>query len=169
MYKHIVKFAKRGKAQRHVAKLYQQKLMDLSIEEVSKLKAERIQRVVKQVTIDGEFDTQKFWKLRRSQKAAVQSCSSVIVDDTEVFVPDQIKRAYNREFEERVARPEISNIKIEELVNKTNEVLSLLIEDTPTNEPFADKELEEGLKELKRDDPSELRRFRGGLEGIRRT
>ena len=82
---------------------------------------------LEQITIDGEFDSQKFWKLRKSHKTEDQSCSSVIVDDTEVFVPDQIKRAYSKEFEQRVARPEILDSKVEEIVSTTNDALSLLV------------------------------------------
>ena len=65
---HLVKLinelAKKGKAQRAVAKKYQEVVLALSTETVTKQRAERLKQVVNDMTIDGQFNSQKFWKLK---------------------------------------------------------------------------------------------------------
>ncbi len=148
-YRYIIEFAKKGKAQRLVAKLHQQELLNLSLEDVAKMRAERIRSVIKEMTIDGEFDSQKFCKLRRSHSANEQSCTSIITNGTEVFAPEQIERAFKDEFEKRLERPEIPNDS-SWLLEKTNSILTLLIQETSKSEPFTNRELDDVLKELKK-------------------
>ena len=74
------------------------------------------------MTIDGAFDTNKFWKLRKNHNKKEQSSTSVIKNGVEVFSPDQIKRAFKEEFQERLERPRIDD-KISRLEERTNLIL----------------------------------------------
>ena len=78
IYKTIIQFSKKGKSQRRIAKTYQQILMDISLEEARNKQAARINKVVEEMTIDGEFDTNKFHKLRKSHNKQQQSSTSII-------------------------------------------------------------------------------------------
>ena len=70
-------FAKKGKAQRRVAKLYIQALNEVQIEKVAKMRAEKLHKVVSEMTIDGHFNTPKYWKLRKAFNRKHQNLSLI--------------------------------------------------------------------------------------------
>ena len=142
-------FAKKGKAQRKVATTYLQKLVEIDIEQITKNRAENLKKVVSEMTIDGQFNAEKYWKMRKSHNKKHQTCSSVIRDGKEVFEPEQIMHAFKEEFQERLEKPEMEEW-LQELSKKTDKLLELLIEcGGEKSQPFSMEELESVLREIK--------------------
>ena len=152
-YKSIVEainqFAKKGKAQRQVAKMYLQQLQEIQTEDVTRRRAERLKEVVNQMTIDGSFNVQKFWKLRKRNNKKQQTCSSVIRDGKEVFEDDQIMKAFRDEFQSRLEKPEMEEWQMN-ISEKIDTILEILTEAVGNNKsaPFTMKELQKVLKEI---------------------
>ena len=146
--KQINEFSKKGKAHRKVAKEYTQEILKLQKEDVTKKRAERIVEVANKMSIDGNFNIQKYWKLRKSMKRNNQTCSSVIRDGEEVFITEQIIRAFRDEFETRLKKPEMADW-LKEISEKTELILNLLTENVAgKSPPFTRKELLEVIKEM---------------------
>ena len=151
-YKSIVQtinvFAKKGKAQRKVARIYQEKLKEIQMKDVTRRKAERIKEVVNQMTIDGNFNVHKFWKIRKSNKKKQQDCTSVIKDGREVYDDDQIMTAFRDEFQKRLQKPE----REEWLENISQKIDSILEHITQAigekSSPFTLEELKKVLKKI---------------------
>ena len=151
-YRHIVHaintFSKSGKAQRRVAKIYIEHLTEIQMMDVTLKRAERLKEVVEQMTIDGNFNVQKYWKLRKSGNRKRQTCSSVIKDGEEVYDDDLIMKAFSDEFKERLEKPEKEEW-LENLSRKIDIILDLITEKiVHKSAPFTMKELKAVIKAI---------------------
>ena len=104
----INKLAKRGKTERKIAQLYRKKLVKINEESVAERKAEALEKIIQQVTVDGNFNSQGFWKLRKALNNKTSACASVRnKDGKEVYGEDGIREVFKEEFETRLAPRDI--------------------------------------------------------------
>ena len=150
IYKNILQFSKKGKAQRSVAKTYQHMLLEMSMEETRQKSAARIGKAISAMTIDGEFDVNKFWKLRKGHRPQ-QTPTSVVRNGVEVCSPDQIRRVLKEEFEERLQKPQPRNDVMADAAAKANFSVEILTDGIyEMSEPYKMEELDEVLDDMKR-------------------
>ena len=79
------------------------------------------------ITVDGDFDTQKFYRLRKGCFNE-QSRTSIIRNGVEAFYSEQIERVFKEEFEERLSIPQPDSDTLKEIINKSNLSFQLLID-----------------------------------------
>ncbi len=150
--KRINKLSRRGKVQREVARKYRDKIMKLNEEVVAEIKTEIMAKIIEQMTREGKFSAEGFWKLRKAMRMKTQMCTSVITEEgTEVFGEEGIKETYQKEFENRLRPREIEK-GFERIREKTEELCQLVLEKCAQEkeDPFSMKELNNVEKRLRK-------------------
>ena len=108
--KKINLFAKCGKIQRTVAKVYRDVLLKSQAKTVATNRNERIRKTVKMLIKNGKFTLEIFWKLRKSLSKRAEVCTSIITSNgNEVFGDDCVRNAYRNEFQQRLEMEEGSS------------------------------------------------------------
>ena len=150
--KKINSFAKCGKIQRTVAKVYRDALLKSQAKEVAISRNERIRKTVKLLIKNGKFSSENFWKLRKSLSKRAEVCTSIITaNGNEVFGDDCVRNAYRNEFQQRLEMEEGSS-DMKEYQKKTKLVTDMLMFKLTEakEENFRWEELSKVLKTLKR-------------------
>ncbi len=152
MYKKVTAFARKGKAQRIVAKTYIQEINRMNAEATSAIRNEQVKSTLKKLTVDGKFSPDSFYKLcKKSRKQTMMGTSVETDDGTELFGDELILNAYRDEFIHRLRTrdiiPELKNFEM-----RTEQICKLKLLETKTNkEPdYTTKELEVVLAGLKK-------------------
>jgi hypothetical protein len=151
-YKEITLFAKRGRAQRKVAKAYIQEIVKLNTVAVAAAEHEKVKTTLQRLTIDNKFSPNNFWELCKTARTNTTSSTSIeTTEGTELFGDEVIAEAYLKEFSHRLRKREI----IPELKNyeeRTELVCKLYLEDAKKNHevPYTTEEYQRVRKKLKR-------------------
>ena len=107
-YKTITSFARKGKAQRKVAKIYTQEIHKMNAEATSTIRNEHVKNTIRKLTVDNSFSPDLFWKLcKKSRKQTMMSTSVETEDGSELYGDELIQNAYRDEFIHRLRRREI--------------------------------------------------------------
>jgi hypothetical protein len=102
--KKINMLSRQGKQQRELARKYREKVLKLNEEAVAEIQATALEKIIQQITTNGKFSTQGFWKLRKATNNKTPQCTSVFNQDgKEVFDAEGIKKAFEEEFRTRVS------------------------------------------------------------------
>jgi exonuclease III len=150
-YKQINIFARGGRAQRRIAKLYIEELINMNSVEVGRRNKEKIYQTMQKLTIDDKFSPDNFWKLCRSTRKPNINNTSVETDDgVELYGEDVIRHAYRNEFLHRLRKrditPELQNFEI-----RTEQICLLRLEESKENveKPYEMDELLSVKKKIK--------------------
>ena len=150
-YKEVTKFARKGRSQRKVAKMYIQELKKLNTEEVAAAQKEKINTTLRNLTIDDKFSPTNFWQLCKKSRNQTNSGTSVENEDgTELYGDEMIKNAYLKEFVHRLRKREI----VPELKNyesRTELICKMRLEETKNNKepPYTETEYKKVKDHLK--------------------
>ena len=150
-YQSINNFAKRGKAQRQVAKAYIKELLKRNAEAISVIRNKHIINTVQKLTVDNKFSPDSFRRLcKKWKKTSSMSTSVELEDGTEVFEDELIRTAYKDEFTHRLRKRDIAP-ELQNYEHKTDEICRLrLIESRMKNEPeYSKQELTSVISEIK--------------------
>ena len=151
-YKQITSFARRGKCQRKVAKIYIQELIKMNVEAVAEREKEKVKYILTKLTIDDKFSPNNFWELCKKSRRNGDSGTSVENSDgSELFGIDLVSNAYLEEFVHRLRKREI----VPELKNyeqRTEQICQLYLEEARNNkEPmYTQEEYDKVCKGLKK-------------------
>ena len=151
IYQSINNFAKRGKAQRQVAKAYIQGLLKINAETIAETRNKHIIDTVQKLTVDNKFSPDSFRRLcKKWKKTSIMSTSVELEDGTEVFEDDLIRNAYKEEFTHRLRKRDIAP-ELKNYEDRTDEICRLrLIESRMKNEPeYSKQELDSVISEIK--------------------
>ena len=133
LYNKVMKFARKGKAQRKVARTYVQAIHRTSAEQVAERNKENVKNTLNNITVDNSFSPNSFWELcKKSKKTHNEMGTSVITESgNEVFGQQMIKAEYAKEFcfhlREREIKPELQNYE-----RKTKLLCNMLVEHSKT-------------------------------------
>ena len=75
--KQLNDFAKKGKIQRKVAKVYIQEMIKMNTEDVAATVNDKVVSTMKKLTIDNKFSPENFWKLCRHSRKQITNNMSV--------------------------------------------------------------------------------------------
>ena len=168
----IAELSKKGKVQRKIAKIYQEKLVALEIDQMAKNRAEVLKRTMSQLTANEKFSPAGYWKIKTAMKKNERKVvnSSPVVKGNGVVVdgPAGVREAYKEEFENRLSSREPAS-GWEKFVEETNKsVRKWLRGESRRSLPFTLKELKQIVMRLKNNKcpgvdgfPAELFKFAG--------
>ena len=149
--------SKKGKIQRNIAKLYQQKLVEVENIKISQARAERLKKTTASLTAKERFSPSGYWKIKKAANKGTrkeQMPSSIIKENgVEVEGAKAITEAYFEEFEKRLANRKPAK-GWESYTDETNAVIRnwLKGESTP-QPPFTEEEMNLVLSTLKEGSP----------------
>ena len=149
----ISRIGRKGKVQRAISKMYQQKLVEAENEIIQKSRAEKLKKTVSQLTANDKFSPSGYWKMKKSVKKAERKTEVVSsikkANGVEVDGPDAIKEAYREEFEKRLAN-RLPKEGWEEFVEETNSIIRRWLKSPCYSSlPFTLKELKLVVSRLK--------------------
>ena len=122
-------------------------MLEESMKTTSKMRIEKIKKVLMSLTKEQKFSVNGFWKLKKSSQYNKQMCSSIETENgTEIYGKEMILNEYKKEFEERL-RPREMGEKLQRYQKMTNE-LSKMYTDIAEKERIDDFEMEEIEKVL---------------------
>ena len=125
--KQLNDFAKKGKIQRKVAKVYIQEMIKMNTEDVAATVNDKVVSTMKKLTIDNKFSPENFWKLcRHSRKQITNNMSVETTDGRELFGDNLIRNAYRDEFLYRLRKREIVN-ELHNYETRTEQICKLRI------------------------------------------
>ena len=100
--KTIMQFGKKGKRERKISRLYEERCIKENAKEVADKRLERIKKVILTMT-EERFSAQGFWKLKKANNAPEQMWSAIIKESVvEVYGEMDVKDAYREEFMNRL-------------------------------------------------------------------
>ena len=149
----ISNMSKKGKVQRKVAKMYQEKLVMLESSQLAKTHAEILKRTMSQLTANEKFSPTGYWKMKTALKKKERktgNMSSVRKENgVEIEGEEGVREAYKQEFEKR-----LSNRKPvpgwEKFVEETNTAIRKWLRgESSSSHPFTLKELKQIVARLK--------------------
>ena len=151
----ILEMSKKGKIQRAVAKMYQQKLVQIEIHLSAEARAERLKATSATLTVNDRFSPIGYWKLKKAANKSVrreQTMSSVVMENgAEAESENAIIQAYQNEFEKRLANRKPAP-GWEEYTTETNTVVrNWLLGDSQSTPPFSPDEMDKVLATLNED------------------
>ena len=152
MSKKINSLSRKGKEERKVANVYRKKILKLNAEAVAEEKATSLEKVLEQITVDGNFNAQCFWKIRKAMGRKDPMCTSVINEDgKEVYGVEGIKKVFEQEFKNRLQPREIEK-GYENIRSQTEELCRIVLENCQMSkeDKFGPMEYEEVRKKLKK-------------------
>lgn len=142
---------KRGKIQRKIVKLYLSRLIELEAERNDKMRAEKLNETVANLTTDDVLSTNAFWKLRKSvTKNSKLQLQAVFKQEGGITTNcNEVKDEVRKEFESRLRNREAVS-GWEEYVQSTNVVVKCILDGEYEKGPdFSEEELTEAVKRLK--------------------
>ena len=151
----ILEISRKGKIQRAVAKIYQQKLIEMEVHLSAEARAERLKTTAATLTVNERFSPNGYWKLKKAANKNVrkdQVMSTIVKEDgVEVEGEKGIVQAYQDEFVKRLANREPAP-GWEEYTTETNTVVrNWLLGDSQSSPPFSPDELDKVLATLNED------------------
>ena len=151
----IMKIGKKGKIQRAIAKIYQQKLVTIELSNSAEARAERLRATTSKLTVKERFSPTGYWKVKKAANKGMrkeQVLSSIMKDNgEEVDDACAVIEAYEEEFQKRLANRE-PEPGWEEYTSETNTVVrSWLQGESESSAPFSLKELEKASVTLNED------------------
>ena len=152
LYKNIMSFSRKGKAQRNVGKMYIQEILKANTETTAEIRKEKVQNTLMNITINNTFSPDGFWKLcKKSRKQTMGNSSIETKDGVELYGEDLILKAYRDEFIHRLRQREICP-ELKNYEKRTKQLCELyLLESKKTPEPnYSRKELDRVINNLKR-------------------
>ena len=104
MYKKLMSFAKKGKAQRKVAQTYVQAIQKSNAEEVARRNSENIRSTLNNITVDNSFSPNNFWELCKGNRRTKNGMATSVITENgnEVYGEEMIKDTYIKEFQHRL-------------------------------------------------------------------
>lgn len=106
----LFEISKKGKVQRNVIKIYQQKLISIESCRSAKARAERLKETTKSLTFKDKFSPSGYWKVKTAAEKGTrkeQISLSVLKDNgVEVHGEQAVVECYREEFERRLANRE---------------------------------------------------------------
>ena len=151
-YKQINQFARKGKAQRRVARLYIKEILLINTEKVATLHKERIKYTLENLTIDNTFSPDRFWKLCKRTRTKCETGMSVETEEgCELYGDEAVRNAYMNEFMYRLRKREISK-DLQNYEDQTELLCKLYLERAPEMKgpPYTKAELDKVRKNLKK-------------------
>ena len=153
LYQKVMRFAKRGKAQRKVARTYVQAIKDANIENVAMRNKENIRTTLQNLTIDSQFSPNCFWELCKKVRKTNKSMGTSVITmaGNEVFGEDMIRDAYKNEFLFRLREREIDP-RLKNYEERSKTLCNLYLEHSKTMKmpDYSDQELLKVTKNLKK-------------------
>jgi hypothetical protein len=152
-YKTITQFAKKGKIQRKIAKIYIQEILKLNTAEVAESAKERVKDTLQKLTIDNKFSPNNFWELcRKSKINSTNSTSIETAEGNELFGDEVISEAYLNEFVHRLRKRQIIP-ELENYEERTKQICQYYLEEAKRNiePPYSNEEYQQVRKKLKKD------------------
>lgn len=151
----ISKISRKGKIQRSVAKVYQQKLVEAELQRDAEARAERLKKTSEKLTVNERFSPNGYWKLKKAADKVTRkdkSVCSVLKDNgREVDSGCAIIQAYQEEFEKRL-RNRNPAIGWEEYTSETNAVVRNWLDgESRSSPPFTKEEMDKAISTLKED------------------
>ena len=108
--------------------VYRNKILKLNEEMVAEMRSDALEKILEQITVDGRFDTQGFWKIRKAMKRKSPMCTSVIDEKgREVYGEEGIRKVFEEEFKNRLQPREI-DVGYENIKLKTEMLCELVLE-----------------------------------------
>ena len=159
----LLEISKKGKVQRNVMKIYQQKLVCIESCRSAKARAERLRETTKTLTVKDKFSPSGYWKV----KTAAGKCTrkeqvmlSVVKENgVEVHGEQAVVECYKEEFERRLANRE-PKPGWEHYTDETNRIVRNWLKGESMPSPsFTDKEMETALMSLKDDSSAGVDRY----------
>ena len=136
LLKSLYDFKKKGKTQRNIIGKYITKVHLYISEKISDRKRKMIEKTVISLTVDEQFNSNQFWKLRKKlcPRATAEKTSIILENGDEVCGDSAIREAYRQEFsnrlkhnkiDERFANYEVmTNLLCDMYVSATKSILS---------------------------------------------
>ena len=155
IFKMLSNFGTHGKIQRKVASQYKKLILDRRLTEVRKERAKSLKESITSLTISGRFTRQQFWKVRKSVYRKFENCASVFDENgREVFEDVMIRKAYEKEFVNRLSHRKIHPTLVE-YENKTNLLAKTYVEEAECTKgpPITMEELDVVIGNLKSGSP----------------
>ena len=143
--------AEKGKIQREIVKLYHEKLIHLEANRNARLRAEKLNETVANLTSDDILSPNAFWKLRKSiSKNSGLNLQAVLKrEGGTTNDPYEIKEEVRKEFEYRLRDREAED-GWEGYVHATNAVVELILNEHSDSGPdFTEEELAAAIHKMK--------------------
>ena len=161
--KQLKKYGKEGKAQRTTSNSYIERIKEIQAEKVHKENIEKLQEAYQNLSENGKFSSNLFWKMCKSinRKQTDNKSSIIINENTEIFGDIAIINAYKEEFCFRLRNRKIKE-GLEEYQTSLELLVSLYLEHAATvksQDNFTIEELIEIIEKL-------ARKKAPGLDGI---
>ena len=150
--KRINELSRQGKHQRKIAQIYRQKIMKLNEEAVSERQTEAMKKILEEMTTNGKFTANGYWKLRRATKSKTPDCTSVYnTEGNEVFGKEGIKMAFEEEFKKRLSPREMET-GYENIKERTELLCKMVLDRCSKSKenPFTPEEYSQVKKRLKK-------------------
>ena len=107
-YKAITLFARKGKIQRRIAKIYIQELIRINTAAVAAASQAKVKDTLQRLTIDNKFSPNNFWELCKKTRVNSSNVSSIeTADGIELYGDEIISDAYLKEFVYRLRKRDI--------------------------------------------------------------
>ena len=153
LYKKATEYAKKGKAQRKVARTYIQAVKDADTADAAKKKMKKVQTTLENITVNNTFSPNGFWKLCKWSRNLSNNIGTSVINESgkEVFGDDLIREEYKKEFMHRLREREISP-DLKNYEQRTKLLCKLYVEESKTKkEPdYSEEELDKVIKKLKK-------------------
>lgn len=157
LYKKVMKYAKKGKAQRAVARTYIVAMKNANHKTVAARNKESLKTTLHNLTIDNSFSPNNFWELCKKNRSKNNTMGTSVITESgnEVYGEDIIKDTYKREFNHRLRERQI----VPELKNyeeRTKLLCQLYTESAKENKTpeYTASELDIVVKKLKKNKSS---------------
>ena len=151
-YLKINLFARKGKAQRRVARQYIKQIIQINTEKVACIQKDKIRTTLENLTIDNKFSPDRFWKLCKRTRTKCEPGMSVETEEgCELYGDDMIRNAYMSEFMYRLRKRDISS-DLQNYEDQTELLCKLHLEEAAKKKgpPFTKEELLKVRKHLKK-------------------
>ena len=152
----IREFGSKGKTQRVVAKKYKDMIIELNLQEVRKHRSQNMSNAVKNMTINGKFSSNDFWKAKRCiYSNCDEICTSVYnTEGAEVYGDNFIRDAYRSEFSKRLEHRKMAK-SLKEYEERTNYLAQLCVEEAAKSpsKKITLEELGKAVNQLKQGAP----------------
>ena len=151
----ISDIGKKGKIQRGIAKLYQQKLVIQESCKLTEARAERLKKTTESLTVNERFSPTGYWKMKKAadkgtRREQIQS-SVILGNEVELEGEKAIIEAYQEEFERRLGnRPPEKGW--EDYTEETNRTVRMWLQgESVSSPPFSHEEKNSVIRSLKED------------------
>ena len=153
MYKKLMSFAKKGKAQRKVARTYVEAIKKSNVEEVAQKNSQNIRNTLSNITVDNSFSPNNFWELCKRNRCSKNGMTTSVVTENgnEVYGEEMIKNTYVKEFQHRLRERDIAP-ELKNYENRTKLLCKLLLERSKSVKVpnYTEAEIDTATKKIKK-------------------